>query len=74
LHAEADAVDACLPVARETGQVDGFGICFERDFAVLGDVERGLAGGNDAPDFVRLEQRRRPAAEVDGVGCFPSFP
>ena len=40
LDAEAQTVDAGRAVAREAVGRDGFGIGFERDFAIGGDVER----------------------------------
>src|SRR5262249_17963745 len=47
--------------------VDGFGIGFERDLATGRDGEPVAKGADDPRDVVRIEQRRRPAAKVDGV-------
>ena len=63
LDAEAQTVDAGRAERRQLRLVDGFGIGFERDFGVGRDIERLAAGRDDARDLVRLEQRRRAAAE-----------
>ena len=44
LDAEAQTIDARRAVARQPLGRDGFGIRFERDLAIGGDVERSSAG------------------------------
>ena len=68
LDTEAETVDAGRAVRREPILGDAFRIRLERDFAIAREVERVLARGDDPRDLVRLEQRRRAAAEEDRVG------
>ena len=54
------------------------GIGFERHFRIGRDIERLAAGGDQRGDLLRLEQRRRAAAEKDrvgsgAVGCAPDL-
>ena len=59
------------PAARKPSSASGggrFGVGFERDLAVGREVETLAAGRMMRRDFRRLEQRRRAAAEEDGVG------
>ena len=69
LDAEAQAVDARVAIRRKPRLGDRFGVRFERDLAIGGDVERRSRRRDDARDLLRLEERRRPAAEVDRVSA-----
>ena len=68
LHAKAQSIDAGAPERGEPRLGDRLGIGFHRDFAILRHVEGGLAGLDDPRDLAGLEERRRPAAEIDRVG------
>ena len=71
LHAEAEAVDARVAKSGETLDRDRFRIRLESDLDIVADVEGIPAGVDDARDLAGLQKRRRPAAEVNRVGCFP---
>ena len=68
LDAEAEPVHPRAPVRGETRFGHRLGVRLQRHFAIGGHVEGRRAGVDDARDFVRLEQRRRAAAEENGVG------
>ena len=76
LHAEADAIDAGRAKPVHPFGVDGLGVGLERDLGVRASRSKVVAAGLDQPaNFRRLEQRRRAAAEEDGVdGLAPSAP
>ena len=69
LHAETDAIHAGAPVCREPRLGHRLGVRLHRDLAARRDVEGRRAGADDPRDLVGLEERRRPAAEVDRVRC-----
>ena len=67
LHAEAHAVDAGRAESLEPLAADGLGVGLERDFGVGGRGRTRPGTPRMPADLGRLEQRRRPAAEIDGV-------
>jgi hypothetical protein len=68
LNADAQPVDAGAPERRQPSLGDRLRVGFHRDFAVRRHVERVFARLDDPRDLPGLEQRRRPAAEIDRVG------
>ena len=67
LHAERDAIDPRrAPGAGGCGG-DVVGIGLERNFGPSGDRAVDADTGKDTTDGGRIDVRRRPAAEVDGV-------
>src|SRR5205814_6535057 len=68
LDAEAQSIDAGAAVLREARGGHGFRVRLERHLAIGGDVERFFAGRDDAGNLGGLEERGRPAAEVDRIG------
>ena len=71
LHADGDAVKARAAQTRKLRERDGVGIRLQRDLRVAADLEPAVQLREDAHQTARAEERRRAAAEVDGVHDIP---
>ena len=71
LHADGDAVKARAAQTRKLRERDGVGIRLQRNFRVAADLEPAVQLREDAHQTARAEERRRAAAEVDGVHDIP---
>src|SRR5262245_50021931 len=67
LDAEAQSIDTGVAKTFQSVPLDGFGIRLDRDFTVGIDSESIANNPDDGGDLGRIEQRRRPAAEIDRV-------
>ena len=68
LDTEAQSIDSCRPERGEARRRHALRVRLEGHFGVGGYPERAAARLDDGTDFVRLEQRRRPAAKEDRIG------
>src|SRR5258708_31233186 len=63
LHADADAIDAGVTVAKKFLAIDGARVRFQSDFAIDLERKRCDNGGENLTDALGLEGRRRAPAQ-----------
>src|SRR5215471_18818602 len=73
LDTGAQTIDTSRAKTFQLVAIDSLGIGLERDFAVRVDFESIANGGHDRVNLVRIEQRRRAAAEKDRIDSFAGF-
>src|SRR5919198_1200161 len=68
LHTEAETIDTRGAKTFQLFAIDRLGVRLERHFPIGRNREPRRARVDDGADLVRIEERRRAAAEKDGIG------